>query len=79
MDMATVLRGTIHGRTIELEQDSGFREGQSVSVMLRPRQPGNLDGLRQAFGAWADDAAGLEEFLGQVRRDRKRERPGPAT
>ena len=68
---AAILKGVIHGKTIELERAPGLPDGQAVSVVVRAapqQQPG--DGLRSAFGAWADDAEALEAFLLQVRRDR---------
>ena len=69
-----VLKGTVHGRTIELDQESGLPDGQTVSVVLTP-SPSGGDRLRRAFGAWAGDAAELDEFLEGIRRDRKQDRP----
>jgi hypothetical protein len=66
------IKGTIRGKTIELEHAPGLPDGQAVSVTLSPTVPAG-DGLRRAFGAWAD-AEGLDEFLDEVRRDRKQER-----
>ncbi len=33
--MATVLLGSVHGRTIELDQDPGVAEGQRVQIEIR--------------------------------------------
>jgi hypothetical protein len=70
-----IFKGVVHGRTIELEREPGLPEGKAVSVVLRPAlQPG--EGLQQSFGAWRDDAAGLEDFLKAVYRDRDEDRGG---
>ena len=64
------IKGTVHGKMIELEQDAGLPEGQKVTVTMQPvGEPG--DALRRAFGAWSDDPEGLDEFLEQVYRDRR--------
>lgn len=73
----TVLKGVVHGKTIELEDESGLPDGQPVNVTVQPLQeqlaPG--EGLRRAFGAWADDADELDRFLEWNRRQRKIGRP----
>jgi hypothetical protein len=69
-----VLKGTIHGKTIELEQAPGLPDGQTVSVMLTP-SPTAGEHLRRAFGAWSGEAAQLDQFLEETRRDRKQDRP----
>jgi hypothetical protein len=72
-----IVKGVVHGRTIQLERESGLPEGKAVSVILRPvLQPG--EGLEQSFGAWRDDAAGLDDFLKAVYRDRD-DNPAGAT
>ena len=74
----TVLAGVVHGKTVELEQESGIPDGQSVKVTLEPIPPGTLppgEGLRRAFGSWADDPQGLEEYLEWNRQQRKIGRP----
>ena len=70
------IKGVIHGRTIELETDSGLPEGQPVSVIVEPvttkKSPAALEALKRAAGAWAnDDPEGLEQYLEQTRRQRK--------
>ncbi len=74
------VKGVIHGRTVELTEEPGLPDGQEVTVTLRPVDasatqlpPG--EGLRRAFGSWADDAQQLDEFLAEIRRSRKRTRP----
>jgi len=68
-----ILKGTVHGKIIELEREPGLPDGQSVSVTLVAALPSN-GRLRRSFGSWADDAAELDQFLEQIRGDRKRQR-----
>lgn len=76
MTDAVIVKGVVRGKTIELERESGMPEGQVVSVVLRPALPPG-EGLRRSFGAWADDAKGLDEFVQDVYRDREDDRPEP--
>jgi len=78
----THVRGTIHGKLIELSEDTGLPDGQEVTVFLQPSAditdqqplpPG--DGLRRAFGAWAADAEALDEYLQWNARQRELSRP----
>ena len=75
MSDASVLRGVVHGKTIELEQAPGLPDGQQVTVTVQPvankepLAPG--DGIRRSAGAWGDDPAGLDEYLEWNRRQRK--------
>jgi hypothetical protein len=75
-----IFEGVIHGRVIELSRESGLPEGQAVSVIVKPVElpaeklpPG--EGIRRAFGAWADEAEELDEFLAETRRLRQTNRP----
>jgi hypothetical protein len=68
--MKAALKGVIHGRTIELEQDAGLPDGHEVSVTVEPvlltTSPTTreaLASLRRAAGVWADDSVGLDHFL----------------
>jgi hypothetical protein len=71
-----MMNGIVHGKTIELIEDSGLREGQPVKVMLRlALAPG--EGLQRAFGSWADGANQLDQFVAQIYRDREDDRTGP--
>jgi hypothetical protein len=69
----TTLRGVIRGRTIELDGDAGLPDGQSVTVLLQPVPEGDGDDatpeerFRRSCGAWADDAAGLDDYLRTMR------------
>src|SRR5438093_437020 len=73
----TILRGTVHGKTIELEAESGLLEGQQVTVTLEPvpRQQtaleSPLEALKRAAGSWSDDPEGLDRFLEWNRQQRK--------
>jgi hypothetical protein len=66
----TTLKGTIRGKTIELETAPGLPEGQAVSVTLFP-EPSPNGNLQRSFGAWAEDGQGLDAFLEQIRKERK--------
>jgi hypothetical protein len=72
---ASVLKGVIHGRMIELENEPGLPDGQSVTVMVQAfGEKGRLpagEGIRRSAGAWADDPKGLDEYLVQVRQERE--------
>ena len=67
--MKTTMRGVVHGKTIELEQAPGLPDGQQVGVTIEPLPPAGpegsspSEGLRRAFGAWADDAEELAEIF----------------
>jgi hypothetical protein len=76
MSSATVLKGIVHGRTIELEQEPGLPDGQQVSVVVQPLEPPEKqlppgEGIRRSAGGWADDPQGLDEYLEWNRRQRK--------
>jgi hypothetical protein len=72
MESTNLLSGVVHGSTIQLDQDAGLPEGQRVTVIVQPevkRTPG--EGLLRAFGAWAEDADEVDEFLAWNRQRRK--------
>lgn len=76
----STLRGVIHGKMIELAEEAGLPDGQEVTVSLKPVErsetpwpPG--EGLRLAFGGWAEDAEELDQFLEWNRQQRKINRP----
>jgi hypothetical protein len=72
---STVLKGTVHGKTIELEAESGLPEGQQVTVTLEPQKQtkdeSSLEALKRAAGSWSDDPEGLDRFLEWNRQQRK--------
>jgi hypothetical protein len=51
--MTKTLRGKVHGRTIELEEDPGVAEGQDVEVQMSvippARQPAISPGLAEIY------------------------------
>lgn len=63
------LKGIVRGKTIELDQDAGLPDGQEVSILIRPKLPPG-EGLRRAFGAWADDPEGVDRFVEETYRAR---------
>jgi hypothetical protein len=74
----TKVNGVITGRTIELDLEPGFPTGQKVLVTIEPKlesdNPGSLspgEGLRRAFGAWAEEAEELDKYLEWSRQQRK--------
>jgi hypothetical protein len=69
-----MLTGIVRGKTIELERDAGLPDGQEVSVVLRPKLPPG-EGLRRAFGSWADDPDGVDRFVEETYRLRLLDRP----
>lgn len=75
------LRGVVRGKTIELETETGLPDGAAVEVKVRRAvAPGRQklppgEGLRRAFGAWAGDDEGLDEFLRWTYEQRKTGRP----
>ncbi len=73
MDDSSDLPGTIHGKTIELETETGLPEGQRVIVSIIPCPDDTVPGagIRDSFGGWSDDPEGLEEFLAWTRDQRK--------
>ncbi len=79
MRTPTKVNGVITGRTIELDLEPGFPTGQKVLVTIEPAKSesdnqGSLapgEGLRRAFGAWAEDAEELDKYLEWSRQQRK--------
>jgi hypothetical protein len=72
----SVMKGVIHGRTIELETEPGLPEGQAVSVIVEAVSAKNSQEVFEAFklaaGGWeGDDPEGLEEYLEWSRQQRK--------
>lgn len=75
--MKTMLRGVIHGKTIELQGETGLPDGQEVTLSIYPAipklPPGK--GIRRSAGGWADDAEELDKYLEWTRQQRKASRP----
>ena len=81
MDSApTMMKGTVHGKIIELETEPGLPDGQRVTVVVEPvPQHENLaesplEALKRAAGSWSDDPEGLDRFLEWNRQQRKLDR-----
>jgi hypothetical protein len=75
MAASAPIKGIIHGKTIELEEESGLPDGSQVAVVLQsePARP-NGEGLRRAFGGWAGEDVELDAFLAEIRSNRKQGR-----
>jgi hypothetical protein len=79
--MTKTIRGKVHGKTIELDEDPGVAEGQEVEVQVRvisktPRKPG--EGFLRTEGVLADDPYWddiMEEIYQERKRDSRKELP----
>jgi hypothetical protein len=73
------LKGTIHGKTIELEIAPGLPEGQQVSVLVQPVDESSRlppgEGIRQSAGGWADAGDELDSWLEEMQKSRQQDRP----
>jgi len=74
--MTKTIHGTVHGKTIEFDQDLGMAEGQEVEVQVTlilktPREPG--EGFHRTEGALADDTE-WDAIMGEIYRARKQDR-----
>ncbi|QDT36820.1 hypothetical protein Pan189_11830 [Stratiformator vulcanicus] len=79
--MRKTLIGTVRGNSIELAGDAKLPEGQEIEVTVEFDHPADStkvlppgEGIRRAFGSWADDAEELDAFLEWNRASRKLER-----
>ncbi len=84
--MIQTLRGVIHGKTIQLEQDPGIEAGQQVEVMLRTKQrpgppPGwTPTGTESAAGMLAESWTEEDDrVLEQIYHDRRHDRRSPCS
>ncbi|HVC97951.1 MAG TPA: hypothetical protein VND64_30045 [Pirellulales bacterium] len=74
--MTKTLHGTVHGKTIELDEDLGVAEGQKVEIHVRvippsPRKPG--EGFLRTEGALAGDTE-WDAIMDEIHHARKLER-----
>ena len=74
--MIKTLHGTVHGRTIQLDEDLDVNEGQEVVVQVKvvlssSRKPG--EGFLRTEGALADDTE-WDAIMEEIHRTRKLER-----
>ncbi len=70
------LHGVVHGKTIELQEESGLPDGQAVSITVRPTptepHAGAVhEGLLRSAGGWADAGDELDEWLKETYEARK--------
>ena len=70
--MAKPIRGKIHGKTLELDEDLGLAEGQEVEVRVKIVRPSRRwgEGILRTAGALADDTE-WGEIMEQIQRERK--------
>lgn len=54
----TAMKGVIHGRTIELDGDSGLSDGQAVSVIVEPLASKKDQGAPETFKRPGEVSAG---------------------
>ena len=54
--MTKTVHGTVHGRTIELNEDLGVAEGQQVEIRVKLMPPARNwgEGIVRSAGGWAD-------------------------
>jgi hypothetical protein len=74
--MTRTLQGVVHGRTIELQEDLGVAEGQTVEVQIKvvPVTAKWGDGLQRCAGALANEwTAEDDRILAAIHEDRKRD------
>ncbi len=71
--MTEIIRGTIHGKTIQLEENPGMGDGQKVEVVLRPQSSAKTwgEGIRRSAGSLADYPE-MDAFLEEVQQQRHR-------
>ncbi len=78
--MTKLLRGVVHGRTIELEDDTGLEDGHKVEIILRVKElPGPPPGWKPGS---TETAAGMmascwteedDRILDEIHQERKRD------
>jgi hypothetical protein len=74
--MTRTFQGVIHGRTIELTEDSGVADGQQVEITIKTvaSQIPWGEGLRRCAGAFAADWTEEDDrILEQIHQERKQE------
>jgi hypothetical protein len=64
--MTKILKGKIHGTTIELEEPVLLPDGTEIEIQIRVDR---LARLEHAFGGWRDDPE-LDKALDQIDCDR---------
>jgi hypothetical protein len=74
--MTKILHGTVHGKTIELDEDLGVAAGQEVEVQIKVIGPTPKwgDGILRTAGSLKDDPYwdGIMEEIHQARKMERR-------
>ena len=75
--MTKIVHGVVHGKTIELDEEPGVAEGQTVEVQIKvvaPAPPGKWgEGILRSAGGWADYPE-MDAIMEKIHQDRKLER-----
>lgn len=73
--MNKTFHGTVHGRTILIDEDLGMPEGQKIEVQVKLPQPARKwgDGILRTAGALANDPY-WDAIMREVHEARKVER-----
>lgn len=72
--MTKRLHGTVHGRTIELDEDPGVADGQEVELQIQiatARKWG--EGILRSAGGWAEYPE-MDDIMEKIYQERKLER-----
>jgi hypothetical protein len=71
--MTEIIRGTIHGKTIELDRAPGIGDGQKVEVILRPERSAKQwgEGIRRSAGALAGFPE-MDALMEEIQQERRR-------
>mgnify|MGYP005838078587 CR=1 FL=1 len=66
------LRGVVHGKIIQLDEEPGLPDGQQVTVAVEPAPPLDAwgEGIKRSAGA-AAELPGFDEAFAQVERERR--------
>jgi hypothetical protein len=69
--MSKKVHGTVHGKTIELDEDLGVAEGQEVEVQVRVVGPARKwgEGILRSAGGWIDHPE-LDVVMAKIQQER---------
>jgi hypothetical protein len=71
-----VLRGTVHGNVIELEDNAGISDGEQVEIIVRrvtPKSSQHGEVFLRTEGALADDSE-WDAIMEKIQQSRRQER-----
>ncbi len=72
--MIKVLRGIVHGRTMEFESDPGVADGEVVEVIVSSPEPIRTgEGILRTAGILADDSE-WDRIMADIQAQRKLDR-----